>query len=178
MIKVLEIMERLNNVLIKACVWFATLLAIAITGIVFSGVIWRYVLNNPLGWAEEIPKYCMVWMTYVGAPVVLKYGSHVSLDTFPNAMPPRLKNLVWSILHLICLCCLAVFIYYGWGAALNARSQVIIVVGGMSMFWVFLAIPAGSCLFLFSILIEMLKHCFLAIFPNCNVKVAIRDRNN
>ena len=136
------------------CNIFATTLCASIALVVFMGVFFRYVLNMPLSWGEEIPKYFMVWMTFIGAPVVLYHGGHISLDSWHNRLRPRVRRIIRFIINFICCCLLTLMISYGWNSALMASQQKMILVGGASMFWVYLAIPVGSLLFLVMLILQ------------------------
>ena len=93
--------------------WFVRLLAaterVVIGGLMativlltLAQVIWRYVLDDPLQWSEELARYCFVWLTLLGASALLRLsdghpridslwhlaGLHVrsALDLFSRAM--------------------------------------------------------------------------------------------
>ena len=42
----------------------------------------RYILNFVPSWSEEVPRYLLVWITYLGAALAVKYKEHISLDFF------------------------------------------------------------------------------------------------
>lgn len=43
------------------CIWGATALVVATTLIVFINIIFRYLLNSPLSWSEEITSFMQLW---------------------------------------------------------------------------------------------------------------------
>jgi TRAP-type C4-dicarboxylate transport system permease small subunit len=140
-------LNRVNAVLLALC-RFATIgLMIAIAVIIIAGFFYRYVLNDALSWSEEVSKFLMVWLTFTGAPLALRHGGHVAIELLPNALPPRLRQLVLLVTFLIILALMAVFVHQGWVFAWNARMQIAATLGGgFSMIWVFLAIPVGGLL--------------------------------
>ena len=42
----------------------------------------RYLLNIVPSSSEEIPRYLLVWITYLGAALAIKFKEHISLDVF------------------------------------------------------------------------------------------------
>jgi TRAP-type C4-dicarboxylate transport system permease small subunit len=54
----------------------------AIVVLTLAQVIWRYVLDDPLQWSEELARYCFVWVTLLGASTLLRVSDgHPRIDT-------------------------------------------------------------------------------------------------
>src|SRR5476651_2331400 len=52
-----------------------------ITILTLAQVIWRYVLELPLQWSEEIARYCFVWVTFLGAAALMRlHDGHPAID--------------------------------------------------------------------------------------------------
>ncbi len=82
----------------------------AITTLTLIQVIWRYGLNQPLTWSEEVARYCFVWVTFIGAATLLRLkDGHPELDSLRNRVSPVLRNAidVFSRIMIIC-CCIAI----------------------------------------------------------------------
>lgn len=43
-------------------------------------VIWRYVLQTPLSWSEEIARLAMIWLTFIAASFVSAKHQHIAVD--------------------------------------------------------------------------------------------------
>jgi len=68
-------------------------LIIAITIIVFLGVITRYVFGFSFYWIEEIPRYCLVWVTFFGAVSLMKKGiDHPRVLKLISSLPDPLQK--------------------------------------------------------------------------------------
>ena len=139
--------EALNRRLLASCRWGVVLLVAAITVIVALGVFFRFVLNNSLAWTEEVAKFVMVWLAFIGAPVVLKEGGHIAIDFIPSRLPHALGHALLMLIQMIVMVVLAVLVYQGWALAWNALPQVAATVE-VSLFYIFLAVPIGSALML------------------------------
>ena len=55
--------------------------------VVFLSVIWRYVLHDPVDWAEEIARALMLVLVFFGAATVLARSRHVGVDIFRHLFP-------------------------------------------------------------------------------------------
>ena len=138
------------------CRYGVVVLVAAITVIVALGVFFRFVLNNSLPWTEEVAKFVMVWLAFIGAPVVLKEGGHIAIDFIPARLPARLGHALLMLIQIVVMVVLAVLVYQGWALAWNALPQVAATVE-VSLFYIFLAVPIGSVLMLTVALELMLR---------------------
>jgi TRAP-type C4-dicarboxylate transport system permease small subunit len=57
-------------------------------------ITFRYVLNAPLVWTEELARYLYVWACYLGAAVALRRGNHIMIALVSERLPPRLGGAV------------------------------------------------------------------------------------
>ncbi len=48
--------------------------------IVTANIVLRYVFNAPIGWADQVMAYGLVYVTFLGAPFALAQRAHVSVD--------------------------------------------------------------------------------------------------
>ncbi len=75
LLKYLRVLKRSSVVEIIIALQAATL-----SVIVMLQVIFRYVLNNPLAWTEEMARFLLIWIVLLGAAIGIKRKSHFSLD--------------------------------------------------------------------------------------------------
>lgn len=145
--RLIRAVEALNRALLASCRWGVVLLVATITVIVALGVFFRFVLNNSLPWTEEVAKFVMVWLAFIGAPVVLKEGGHIAIDVVPTRLPSPLGPIVMMLIQVVVMVVLGVLVFQGWALAWNALPQVAATVD-ISLFYIFLAVPIGSALML------------------------------
>ena len=55
--------------------------------VVFTSVIYRYFLHDPLGWSEEVARALMVTLVFVGAAAALGRSRHVGMDYVRGVLP-------------------------------------------------------------------------------------------
>ena len=55
-------------------------------------IAFRYVLNRPLGWTEEVTVLCWVWLVLWGASFVVADADEVRFDIVYNAVPARARR--------------------------------------------------------------------------------------
>jgi tripartite ATP-independent transporter DctM subunit len=64
---------------------------------VFLSVVYRYVLHDPVDWAEEIARALMILMVFFGAATVLARSQHVGADFFRLMFPRQWQA---ALIHL------------------------------------------------------------------------------
>jgi TRAP-type transport system small permease protein len=57
----------------------AGLLVLAVLGLVTFQVTTRYLLNSPVSWSEELARFALIWLTFVGAGYVASRGAHITV---------------------------------------------------------------------------------------------------
>ena len=118
------------------------LLVFFMVAIVAGQVFFRYILNWSLRWADEAVRYLMIWMAFIGASLAVKYGVHVSIETFVNFLSPRLKRTVKIAAYAILILFLASLAYVSLELILRIWRQRAATIP-ISMGYVYIAAPTG-----------------------------------
>jgi TRAP-type C4-dicarboxylate transport system permease small subunit len=63
-------------------------------------VISRYVFAHPLLWTEEIARYLLILLAFIGAPIAVRKGSSISLDFLVAGLPGKVRRTL-SVVSLI-----------------------------------------------------------------------------
>src|SRR6476659_5576729 len=65
-------------------------------------IVFRYVLNRPLGWTEEVTVLCWVWVILWGASFIVADPDEVRFDIVYNAVSPGVRR-VFTIVASVAL---------------------------------------------------------------------------
>lgn len=84
------------------------LLVTAMTIACLAQVVWRYVLNDPLTWSEELARYLFVWVGYLAAWLAWTRRAHIALDAVTYLRMPWLERACLRLVEVI------VLVYCGW----------------------------------------------------------------
>ena len=77
--------ERALGHLVEAS---AALLAAAEIGILFVGVVARFVFHRPIVWTDELASILFLWLAMLGAVIALQRGQHMRLTAVVAGMAP------------------------------------------------------------------------------------------
>ena len=67
--------------------WIALLLFWALGGVVFYQFFTRYALNNSASWTEEIARYLLIGVVFVGASIGVAKNNHIQVDLIYRYLP-------------------------------------------------------------------------------------------
>lgn len=103
---------------------------------VFVNVMLRWFFDSGLQVSEELSRYFFVWLTFIGAVVVMREKAHLGVDAFVRTCGPRGQLVCMVLSDILMLFCCAVFF---WGTLKQAPVNFSIVapVTGINMLWVF-----------------------------------------
>jgi TRAP-type C4-dicarboxylate transport system permease small subunit len=86
-------------------------------------VFFRYVLNQSLFWSEELARYLLVWLTFLGASSAYYRHAHPGVDILYNRMAPALRKGCAVLIYVVSVGFFAVMIVYGYQFAHFVRLQ-------------------------------------------------------
>ena len=67
--------------------WISFAIFWVLAGVVFLQFFTRYVLNDSVAWTEEIARYLLIWLTFVGATISFRRGTHISVEVLQHFLP-------------------------------------------------------------------------------------------
>ncbi len=103
-------------------------LAIAMLVVMVCSMCWqvfgRYVLGRSPAWAEELARYMMVWLTFLGAAAVLRSGSHLTVTALVDHLGARGKAVVMALRDALMFGLCVALAWASWKfAAINAAQE-------------------------------------------------------
>lgn len=124
-------------------------LQLALLLVVCAGVGFRYVLNDPLLWANSVAAWLFVWSVLIGSAVAVGGRGHIALDVV-NAklgehMPAKVINSVRRFYYLSLLA-VATFLIISGEALLDIMGNREDPSSGLPFSIVIYAMPAGGAL--------------------------------
>ena len=69
--------------------------------VVFVQFFSRYVLNDSAAWTEEIARYLLMWVTFVGAAIVMRRGTNIGVEVLMHWLPETSQRGLRFIIDII-----------------------------------------------------------------------------
>ena len=93
--------------------WIAFVLFWALAFIVFLQFFTRYILNDSLAWTEEIARYGLMSLAFIGGAVVTRKKAHIAVELVSNLMGPGpMKSALLALVDFITLGFMALLAYF------------------------------------------------------------------
>lgn len=126
-------------------------LMVAVVG---AGTFWRYVLDSPLLWTEELARYLMIWIGLLGASISMRRGEHMRVDFLVKSLPKKIQ-LAADLLVALAICYfLYILTVQGGSMVVNSWTQVSPALG-IPMSWPLASVPLSGGLMLVQLLLRM-----------------------
>lgn len=100
MIDIKYIYQKLISILNKVVMEICIIILFALVGILFMQVILRYYFHNPLSWPDEMARFLLIWITFLGAAIAFGYNGHLGINYFVNKFPKKIRNVVLFSIHI------------------------------------------------------------------------------
>ena len=88
---------KISSLAESICCFLIGLFIAAIVLITLVSVWYRYVLDNPLSWTEQICGILFVWITFLGSAVLYRRVLHIAIDMLLVLMPASARVFFYWI---------------------------------------------------------------------------------
>jgi C4-dicarboxylate transporter DctQ subunit len=96
------------------------LLAIAL--FTFIETLLRYTISYTFTWFNELANYTIIFCTYLGASVGVKYGTHFSMEALTEYCPDKVSHLLKTAAYFLSGVMAVLFVYYGTKHLFSLKS--------------------------------------------------------
>lgn len=110
-------------------------------------VLFRYVLDNPLSWSEELARYAFVWITFLGAAVAYRHRGHIVVDMMLHLIPVQMRAALAWVVEILVAVTLVVLVRDGL-RMVETTSNVRATMLQIPMSYIYAAIPVSAALML------------------------------
>jgi TRAP-type C4-dicarboxylate transport system permease small subunit len=123
--------------------WIAIVIFWSLALIVFLQFFTRYVLNDSLSWTEEIARYGLMWVVFIGGIMVTRRNTHIAVELLSNLMAPgTARAALLAGVDIVKLLFLALLAYFSITITDRMSSQVMTVFD-LPMSYVYAGVALG-----------------------------------
>jgi TRAP-type C4-dicarboxylate transport system permease small subunit len=150
-------LEKLQDISEKITKYLLFFIMAVIIIAVFLQVFARVFVLVPMVWTEELARYAFIWMVFLGASIGVKKHMHFSLtfviDKFPSFLKKSIKISITSLIFIAVIVMLIQGTRYTLFTGLKSSAPHL----GISMAFIFSAIPVSALLMLLYLVIDIKK---------------------
>jgi len=139
----------------KGCHWFIIIGQAVMTLVLFAQVIARYFFDSGLSWSEELSRYIMIWVVYLGAAVVYRDNSHISVTALEEAVSAKTRlylNIAQKLVSMGFIGLMGWFAYQTLEFAAIQTSPNMLI----PMNYIYFVFPLSSVLIVFHLIISII----------------------
>ena len=135
---------------------------IIMTVAVLAGVAMRYLLAIPNPYGEEISRYSMIVVAFIGVSMGVRQGAHLGITSLVDNVPIWLGNILRFVQRLIVTGAYAFFAYQSYGFVLKTMKYNQTSPSMRIQMWVIYSVLAIGFLLSFIRMLLMLWNWYLA----------------
>jgi TRAP-type C4-dicarboxylate transport system permease small subunit len=150
-----KILDAASDTLERIGLIVATAILLAVFVLVLFGVVFRFI-NFRFAMYEELARWGLIGMTFIGASVALKQKQHVGINMLVQALPLGVAKMCIVIAYLVILSTLTVAMFYSFRAAFGAAGMTGDIVP-LPMMYIKLTLPIGMIMMLVHLLAGFVK---------------------
>lgn len=148
--RILQYRERIQTPIKHICF----ILTIALCLVVMAAVLSRYLLPQPIQFADAASKYLFIWFSMLGAGLAVKDGSHIAVDILTRRFHGRALDFTLLLINLCVSAMLVLFIWHGTKYAIFGFGLSDTDIWNMPLGYAYSAIPIGLTYVLLEVNIE------------------------
>lgn len=108
----MDLYLKIENFLGKLIKYIMFVLLIVMTVITTTEVVRRYIFGLSFPWAEELVRFSLIWLTFIGGSWVFKKGDMVLFDMAISHMSKKNRSILALIMNTLVLMFLGYLFYY------------------------------------------------------------------
>src|SRR5690348_12949543 len=78
-------------------------------------IAFRYVLNQPLGWTDEVTVLCWIWVVLWGAAFILSDNEEIRFDVVSSQVSPATRRVFTIVVSISLVVLFAIALPATWG---------------------------------------------------------------
>jgi TRAP-type C4-dicarboxylate transport system permease small subunit len=91
--------RKFNHLLISEWVMIVCFIVLVIT--TFLQVVFRYVVNLSLSWADELARYVFVWLVFSGLVMSFARGEHAIMNFVVDLYRGKFKSFMFALIDIL-----------------------------------------------------------------------------
>ncbi len=156
-------MKTLERLFVAANRWVLIAILAVMSVVIFTNVVMRYTTSDSLEWAEEVARHLMIWLTFLGAGPVLRYGGHIAVENLQDALPRAGAMAMRLLVALLLLAFFGFMVWYGLLYMERTRFQMTAVTQ-IPFSYVYSAMVIGGVLLIVHFLFILRRYVLLRAF--------------
>lgn len=106
-------LNKVSDFLNKICCVIVVVVGLIMTGCLVWGVFTRFILKDPAIFTEEVARFCLIWLAFIGSSIAMKRKELTSFRTLVDRLPVKGQKCMEIVGTLLLLSYLFIFLKSG-----------------------------------------------------------------
>lgn len=124
--------------------------------IIFFQILSRIFTGGSFPWTEELARYLMVWLTFLGAAFSFQYGAHIGIELITRKLSNIMAMVAQVIVCLLSSALFALFVVKGIELVVSSANQSSPALS-IPMSYVYSIIPISGVLMILNVVDVSMK---------------------
>lgn len=135
--------------------FLALVFATSIFVIILFTIVGRYGFSWVLSWSEEVPRYLLIWVSFLSAAVAVDISDHIAFELISQKLTGRPRALLRLAINVGIFCFGCLMLFYGIGFVRDFGPDMMESIPYTNI-WYYSAMPiSGGMIALFSLRNQM-----------------------
>ena len=152
MLGILKKVERAIDAIMQPMVFAAM---VALIAVITLQIVSR-VFFTAAGWTEEVARFLLVWITFMGATLAFQRGRHIAVTFLVDALPGRLRQVTRILAVSVALGFMIALVLVGYRYTQMQSFQTSASLG-WSMTYVYAVIPVCGAVMGWCALVDLVE---------------------
>lgn len=91
--------------------------------IVFAQVVTRFLPSSPLGWTEEMSRFLLIYVGFLGATIAVRKNTHIYIELVYHFLPTQAAKCLAGLVDLLRTAFLVIATYLAWQVTSQMGGQ-------------------------------------------------------
>lgn len=150
-------MEKINKTIDKIVDIVSIYLFLMLFGTVLLQVFFRYILNTPLIWSEELSRYIFIWISFLGWVLATRNRTHIKVNIVLDSLPTKIKFITSIFIQFLIIIFSTSLIFLGFRMAkISINSPTITLF--FTFAYIYAVVPISAALIIFYSIRELMEN--------------------
>jgi len=150
------VLNFLSDVSYRASIAFCVVGLSVMLIIIIAQVICRYLLGFSIIWSEEVARYTLITISYIGLSVLIKRGEMMSIRILVDRVPPIPSMILQALADAVSITFLLILVIYGIKMVDHTWNQLTIITQ-FPIALIYASIPVGAAFYILHLIINYIN---------------------
>ena len=137
--------------------WLALAMFWVLATVVFIQFFTRYALNDSASWTEEIARYLLICVVFIGAAIGVRKNTHIQVDIFYRFMPALFARVLATLVDAVRVLFFGYAIYLTYALMMRIGKQPMAIID-WPIGLIYGVVMLGFALMCFRAVLAAIKH--------------------